>query len=1688
MSRERLRKILESEGDQRLPSGLRGNGLPNAGGLRIPLRPTPENVLRERGINDELPDGAVRGDGASRVAETGFAEAPVSALNLPRRGRIELPQDNPAEILPRTENPDARSPEKLPREGGREDLSGLHLNFQGASLDASLGQGFRQTQPLSPGGRPERGRQAAQTVNAALPEGVNPEKLSVGQWMTVLNGTYAEHQPPRERFDAVSSVLDQAPEALRPELRARFMTAQNPNSTQTKRLIETLRERDAEKLVLQQESQTPDALPGARFRLPRQRPELKTQFDLEKSPDTPDAVQQPDERGGVHTEVKRGKTVRPPSVKGTVPTRRPRTKPEASKLKSAKHTAKSSAKHGKTKTAPTKHPATTLEPPKLGLRSPARRTPNAFSADLKPGQITLKRPPLEGVKERDRQQIEKELKRSQDIANGFMGRMGGRKLHLETLGAKLPTGIRKAAKSATDRIQKAGQQQRAAVNTRITQLIGHARAQANSSVAQVTSKANSSKAAIKRLSQTLQQQLKDQHQQTLKALEAKRNPQREVIATTYEGKRGDFEAAGTAVGAKAPPKGDAKAQEYLARPTPEDQDSWLFMGVREKDQNKARADAAHQVGDSYAKGFPEEALKQFDKMKSGGEEGYGVEHDFNQLEELIFHPFRDQADTLQNSTLDALKTSETQALESVSQSQQQFTQSIQQRLQSTLEQLGNQRGSLTQTIDSLTQKRSAGVNQQADASIEKLNAQLRTLAQGLQTTMDGVGAKLRGQQAPKPQELQKVLKRIEQQVDAAIKKQTAALQRGAQTSAKQLGQQATQATQQINQTAQDGLRGAQNSEAQLIQAVLGFAQTAAQTFAQLEQAHQQGAQKHLDSAKGAYTQMLAGADEALGHVPGELQKKLDAAITSLTAGLEQSLAGLDGIISTEAEKAAAQVPPRWKGLLKILLVIAVLIVVALIAGPAVIAAASTLLGSGLLGAIVGGAILGAASGAVIQMGNNAIDGKPIFEGVGKAMLTGAVSGAVGGFLGAGVGALTSGITSTGVRIAVGTTLDAGVGLVAGGVGELAGGASLTQVLEGFKPDKLLETLSSPDQLIGMAMSIAAHKSVPHGSQVHVEGAETPKLNFMERTQQKYAGVGEKFAFKAADVTGLKTANVRTNVNPEMHGENQRVSGFEQAKTRLEISADAHPNDIKVHQEVAKQVRSDNSGLNQIKEKVFGSNRETPLNSRKYELELETQKHEKMAAWREKEALKLPEGSPERSKLLSDAAELRNQASEYKRQANEIDVNLKSGTGVIEHPDFPNLSKEEYKAFESRIKAAEANNDVSAAQQARHERYMQNKRNGSIPETQIKGFDEWLPGAERAQANQRAGSINEDAALNQIGLDNNNSVKTRDGQGRKIVQEEVTLDKGQLSERDVEVRPDGVTENHMLDVKHIDADAKIKTYYYDDQLKGQKQLADQTPRVDGTDSKRLGVILSSESPNVAPSGPLARNADVFLRNPRTGEWSAWDPQANSKKGGWVKVSPEDVAQTVGKSTNELTLESQSFKPQEQPGELGHDGMLDAVKFQQEIERTSQLIDQKLAASPDSPQKQRALALLAQIEKLDFVTPRDEAIFYSGRYQDKSNHERAMEYLGQNPNAKAVDKTLGGEFLLAQGNLYEVLGPELADAVWMKASQMYAKNTSGKVTLFVQGASPERVFHKIEKPILECCPEVDQVHLRRLLEDS
>ncbi len=150
-----------------------------------------------------------------------------------------------------------------------------------------------------------------------------------------------------------------------------------------------------------------------------------------------------------------------------------------------------------------------------------------------------------------------------------------------------------------------------------------------------------------------------------------------------------------------------------------------------------------------------------------------------------------------------------------------------------------------------------------------------------------------------------------------------------------------------------------------------------------------------------------------------LATRFTAAAESLKDGLREALDGMhtgENAIPAKAREAASKEKPAWQSVLKWVLIIAIIIVVAVFAGPAVIGAIGGIAAgmgasagaAAFIGATVGGALLGAATGATMQIVNNAFDGNPWHQGVGKAIVTGLITGALGGAVGFGIGAAFQG--------------------------------------------------------------------------------------------------------------------------------------------------------------------------------------------------------------------------------------------------------------------------------------------------------------------------------------------------------------------------------------------------------------------------------------------------------------------------------------------------------------------------------------------------------------------------------------------------------------------------------------------------------------------------------------------------------
>ncbi|AKL98222.1 hemagglutinin repeat-containing protein [Endomicrobium proavitum] len=107
-------------------------------------------------------------------------------------------------------------------------------------------------------------------------------------------------------------------------------------------------------------------------------------------------------------------------------------------------------------------------------------------------------------------------------------------------------------------------------------------------------------------------------------------------------------------------------------------------------------------------------------------------------------------------------------------------------------------------------------------------------------------------------------------------------------------------------------------------------------------------------------------------------------------------------------------------------------------------------------------------------------------------------------------------------------------------------------------------------------------------------------------------------------------------------------------------------------------------------------------------------------------------------------------------------------------------------------------------------------------------------------------------------------------------------------------------------------------------------------------------------------------------------------------------------------------------------------------------------------------------------LDAYTPLNKSVVYSGSI---ANEEAAMRFAQQN-NLIRIDDTAGGKFLKTY-DLYNI-NPTIGDTYWGALSEKYASQASGVVNAFVEGASPDRIFKKIEYPTFKANDNVLQIN--------
>ena len=597
--------------------------------------------------------------------------------------------------------------------------------------------------------------------------------------------------------------------------------------------------------------------------------------------------------------------------------------------------------------------------------------------------------------------------------------------------------LAEAEERAASQITQAAAAQARVVRAEVSRALAQARNAAATARAEIRAEHTASCTALEAATAAARGEITGSYQQALTTARAAENGQIAALAGLYGQAENAFRAAATAAGSHALSVAAGRARTYRAGRI--NRDDSVLDGALTDNRCEARAEAAEKVGEAYR-----------DELGKEGE---------NQVVELRQRKPTDEA-AVRQIAAEARRNLETAYRESLRGLEEGRRRALASAGQVRDGALAGTARTLQQTISGLRRHERAqvaGITRQAAAGKQALQQQRVTAATRLRGALDsaisdlaaGVDqsiAAMGGAQVPEREALDQTLARSDQAIENQMAQLRSNIEQGREQVAEALGQAATQATQGLVRTGTAATVAAQQTGAGAVQALAQGAQQAATSLQQTTVRHQSSTAQSAAGAQRGFAGINGGLSQAYGQLAQNLQQGMqrnaDAVRTGLTEVVDRDMGAT---VTEEARKAAAQVQPRWKSVLKWVIIIAIVLVVAIVLGPMVIGAVTGLaagLGAsaavaGVVGAVVGGAIVGAGTAAVTTVVDNGFAGRTgwdLFQGVGTAMAWGALGGALGGGLSAVLSGPIQGMSALarfGVQVGVDVGLDTAISAVTG---------------------------------------------------------------------------------------------------------------------------------------------------------------------------------------------------------------------------------------------------------------------------------------------------------------------------------------------------------------------------------------------------------------------------------------------------------------------------------------------------------------------------------------------------------------------------------------------------------------------------------------------------------------------------------
>ncbi|WNZ59183.1 DUF4157 domain-containing protein [Myxococcus sp. MxC21-1] len=563
----------------------------------------------------------------------------------------------------------------------------------------------------------------------------------------------------------------------------------------------------------------------------------------------------------------------------------------------------------------------------------------------------------------------------------------------------VPARIGALAETYKSAISASMEEQKAAISASVEQARVAATAQAEGARQQVLSEHSTTVSTIHSETDSAIESLRAVYDSSLMLVDEQESGTLDSVNSLYAQARIAHEALGPTVGDECVQLGEEYAEEYEGCKINK-KDSF-FAGYLTDRRAEAQMKAARETAKGYRKSLVDTATKQAgEAMKGRQRDRCGVIAAARRARETL--------DTQYEQLAAALESSRTQALTQAETTRDSMMASVDSAFIAELARLDRHEHDQRQSVNDTGYLQQVLIELAAFASATSIQNAVTGAIDTLVQALTGVRDLFSTQSAPEGEQLERILGQAMGGLEGGLDGLVSQVEHGAAGALERVdgvGNQGLEAMLRLGQSSEEATAALVDSFTASMGALAAGATT---SFGQQRDAFTTQAQQVAsDGATGletVATGFQTTCTTILTHVESALVDSADALEQSLRA----SKAQLDCDIPIQAQEAASKEQPAWKGVLAVVLIIAIVIVVALVAGPAVIGAvgaAASALGAGAaaatIGTIVGGAIVGAATSAAIQVLNNWASGERFMAGVGKA----ALMGAIGGVFGAGAGAL-----------------------------------------------------------------------------------------------------------------------------------------------------------------------------------------------------------------------------------------------------------------------------------------------------------------------------------------------------------------------------------------------------------------------------------------------------------------------------------------------------------------------------------------------------------------------------------------------------------------------------------------------------------------------------------------------------------